>query len=64
MKVKVLKVFRDKNTKKIYKAGQIIEVAKKRFEEINSTAFGVLVEEVQEGKQEPKAEPKKKSAKK
>lgn len=62
--VKVLKEFRDKNTKELYKAGQEIEVSKKRFEEMNSTAFGILVEEVKVEKQDPKEEIKKKPAKK
>lgn len=48
MKVKVLRRFRDKYTKKIYEKGKIIEVTKERYEEINSTSFNVLVEEVKE----------------
>ena len=48
MKVKVLKNFRDKHTKRNYKIGEVIEVNQRRFEEINSTAFGVLVEEIKE----------------
>lgn len=50
MKVKVLRNFRDKHTKTLYEAGQEIEFTKKRVEEINSTSFGVLVEEVKEKK--------------
>lgn len=46
MKAKVLDGFRDKHTKENYTKGQIIEVTKERFEEINSTAFGILVEEI------------------
>lgn len=34
MKVKVVSVFRDKYTKEIYKADDIIEVSKERYEEI------------------------------
>ncbi len=34
MKVKVLKKFRDKNTGEMYDPGQIIEVTKKRHDEI------------------------------
>ena len=48
MRVKVLKRFKDKYTKKIYEIGEIIEVTNERYEEINSTAHGVLVEKIQE----------------
>lgn len=48
MRVKVLRNFIDKNTKTLHKAGTEIEVAKGRFEEINSTAYGVFVEEIKE----------------
>ena len=48
MKVKVLRNFRDKYTKKLYKKGQIIEVTNERYEEINSTAHGVLVEAIEQ----------------
>ena len=43
MKAKVLKKFRDKNTGKIHKVGEIITVSKERFEEI--LKVGKLVEE-------------------
>ncbi len=46
MKVKVVRRFRDKYTKKLYKKGQIIEVTNERYEEINSTAHGILVEPI------------------
>lgn len=46
MKVKVLKKFKDKRKKKIYEKDEMIEVTKERFEEINSTSHGVLVEEI------------------
>lgn len=46
MKVKVLKNFRDKYTKDLHKKGTEIEITKERYEEINSTAFGVLVKAV------------------
>ncbi|MCC5465547.1 hypothetical protein [Pelosinus baikalensis] len=46
MKYMVSNTFRDKRNGKIYKQGQEIELTKKRFEEINSTASGVLVEEI------------------
>ena len=34
MKVKVISVFRDKNTKEIYKVGRELEVSKERYNEI------------------------------
>jgi len=46
MKVKVVRRFRDKYTKKIYGIGEIIEVTNERYEEINSTAHGILVETI------------------
>ena len=48
MRVKVLKRFKDKYTKKIYEIGEIIEVTNERYEEINSTAHGVLVEAIEQ----------------
>jgi len=54
MKVKVLRPFRDKHTKVLYRKGQTITVGKERFEEINSTAYGVLVEEVKDTKKAEK----------
>lgn len=48
MRVKVLKRFKDKYTKKIYEIGEIIEVTNERYEEINSTAHGILVEKLDE----------------
>ena len=47
MKVKALRNFRDKYTKKLYKKGQIIDVTNERYEEINSTAHGVLVKAIE-----------------
>lgn len=44
MRVKVLRTFVDKHTGKLHKKGKEMEVSKERFEEINSTAHGVLVE--------------------
>jgi len=46
MKVKVLRKFRDKYTKEIYETGQIIDITHERYEEINSTAHGILVEPI------------------
>jgi len=48
LNVKVLRKFRDKYTKEVYEKGDIIEVTNERYEEINSTAHGVLVEKIQE----------------
>jgi hypothetical protein len=48
MKVKVLRKFRDKYTKQVYDKGRIIEVTNERYEEINSTAHGILVEKLDE----------------
>lgn len=46
VRVKVLRTFVDKHTGKLHKKGKEMEVSKERFEEINSTAHGVLVEPV------------------
>lgn len=50
MKVKALRTFNDVKGKTIRKKDEIFEVTKKRFEEINSTKYGILVEEVKEKK--------------
>ncbi len=50
MKVKVLRTFRNKYSKKIHKKGDTIDISKKRFEEINSAASGVLVEKIEDKK--------------
>lgn len=44
MEVKVLKKFRDRHSGEIHRAGDILTINKKRFEEI--LAVGLLVEEV------------------
>ena len=44
MKARVVNVFRDKNTGIVHEIGAEIEMTKKRFAEINATAFGVFVE--------------------
>lgn len=51
MKVKVIKDFRDKYTKKIHEVGEEIEVTKERYEEINSTAHGILIKKIEEKKE-------------
>lgn len=48
MRVKILRKFRDKYTKEVYEKGDIIEVTNERYEEINSTAHGILVEKLDE----------------
>lgn len=48
MKVKVLKQFRDKKEEADRKVGDEFIVSKERFEEINSTWAGKLVEEIKE----------------
>lgn len=50
MKVKAIKRFKDLKENKIRKVGEEFIVNKKRFEEINSTEYGKLVEEVKEDK--------------
>ena len=55
MRVKVVKEFIDlKNNKKKRKVGEILEVTQDRFKELNSTSFGVLVNEVEETKEAKK----------
>ncbi|MGB4007566.1 MAG: hypothetical protein WBL79_03110 [Bacillota bacterium] len=58
MKAKVLEAFRDKHTKENYEVDQVITVTKERFEEMNSTALGVLVEEIKEPKKPKKSRKK------
>ena len=48
MKVKVKKAYRDKHTKEFRGIGETVEVSQKRFEQINSTAFGIFLEEIPE----------------
>ncbi len=64
MKAKVLKKFRDKNTRKIYKTGTVIEVTKERFDEIQKTDKTLIeaYDETAEKKADETAE--KKTAKK
>jgi len=50
MKVKVLREFIDKETKTLHKKDAELIISKERFEEINSTAHGILVKEIKEGK--------------
>lgn len=48
MKVKVIKDYRDKYTRGLHKVNEELTITKERFEEINSTALGVFVEEIKE----------------
>lgn len=48
MRVKVIKKFIDKKEGKVREVGEVFDITKKRFEEINSTSFGFLVEEMKE----------------
>jgi len=55
VKVRVLRDFIDlKNNKKRRKVGEILEVTQDRFKELNSTSFGVLVDELEETKEAKK----------
>lgn len=47
MKVKALKLFRDKDKNVPRNPGDVFDVTEKRFKELNSTKFGTLVEEIQ-----------------
>jgi hypothetical protein len=59
MKAKALKPFVDKKEGVTRKLGDTFTLSKERFEEINSTQFGVLVEAVAEETAKPKKKPKK-----
>lgn len=59
MKAKVLKPFIDKKEGVTRNVGDTFTLSKERFEEINSTKFGVLVKAVAEEAAKPKKKPKK-----
>lgn len=61
MKAKVIKRYNDKDTNLLQEIGTEVEVTQKRFDEINSTVFGVFLEVVKEVK---KKETKKETTKK
>ncbi len=44
MKATVLRPFRDKHTKEVYKKGQVIDVTEKRLAEINKNLGGGFIE--------------------
>lgn len=48
MKVRALEQFNDMTEKVMRRKGDIFNVTEKRFEEINSTSFGVLIEVIME----------------
>ena len=50
MRAKVLKSFRDKYNQKVYKVGEILNISKKRYEEI--LKVDKLIEKVEEEKKE------------
>ena len=50
MKVRVLRTFNDVKGNKIRKKGEVFEVTKKRYDEINSTSYGILIEEIKGAK--------------
>ena len=50
MKVKVLKEFINKDTKILHEKDTELIISEERFEEINSTAHGILVKEIKEEK--------------
>lgn len=54
MKVKALKRFNDLKEKVLRKKDHVFEVSEERFQEINSTEHGVLVEEVKDDEDFPK----------
>lgn len=56
IKVEVLRTFRNKYSKSLHKAGDLLDISEKRLEEINSAGYGQLVREVEEPQKEPELE--------
>lgn len=54
MKAEVTKRYRDKDTNLLQEIGTEVEVTRKRFDEINSTAYGVFLEEIKAKKKTTK----------
>lgn len=52
MKVRVIKQFKNKYSKKIHKVGDILDISNNRLKEINSAGHGELVTEVIEPEKE------------
>lgn len=48
VKAKVLQAFTDKETRKVHTKDDIINVTRKRYEEINNTIHGKLIAEIKE----------------
>lgn len=59
IKAVVVKKFRNKYSKKVHKAGDILDLSPTRLAEINSAGHGVLVEEIDVEATLADAEPKK-----
>ncbi len=64
MKVKVLKLFRDKYTKKLYRPGEVVDMTAKRMAEVEENLGAGYVEKAEDAKgkepeNEPPAEPEK-----
>lgn len=49
MKVKAIRKFKDLKENKLRETEEVFEVSKVRFKEINSSKYGKLVDEVDEG---------------
>lgn len=49
MKVKAIRKFKDLKENKLREKEEVFEVSKVRFKEINSSKYGKLVDEVDEG---------------
>jgi len=47
VKVRVLRTFRNKYSKSLHKAGDLLTISPSRMEEINSTQYGQLVKPVE-----------------
>lgn len=60
MKVKVIRKFKDKQSKKVREVGETIEVTRERYGELTTSPFGVFVEEVKREAIEEKPKKKKK----
>lgn len=58
MRAKVIKLFRDKYTKTLHNPNEILEISEERYQEINGTALGILVEEIKEKKSNSKSKKK------
>lgn len=54
MKVKVIKQYIDKNTRDLHKINDELTITKERYEEINSTAHGIFVEEIKQSPRKAK----------